>query len=58
MSKSRYHETEHFKDRISPAGTFSGDDIVRIRDRESGDVKSGRGWTYEQARDKAITKAH
>ncbi len=56
MSKPKYEETESFKDGISPIGTFEGEEIVRIRDNETGKVETGRGNTYEQARDAAISK--
>lgn len=56
MSRSKYKETERFHDGISPSGTFNGDEIVRIRNTETGEVKTGRGHTYEQARDKAMSK--
>ena len=56
MSDPKYKETEHFKDVISPIGTFEGEEIVRIKNTETGEETTGRGRTYEEARDKAISE--
>jgi len=41
-----------FEDKISPAGTFGGNWVTRIEDKE-GTVGRGRGSTPDQSREKA-----
>jgi hypothetical protein len=41
-----------FEDKISPAGTFSGDWVTRIEEKD-GTVSRGRGHTAEQSRQRA-----
>ncbi|WKW51321.1 hypothetical protein [Rhodomicrobium lacus] len=56
MAKPKYEETERFEDVISPIGTFEGHEIVRIRNNETGEETTGRGRTYEEARDRAVSQ--
>ena len=47
MAKVRHHE-----DHISPAGTFSGDHVTTIEDKE-GTKATGRGFTKSDSRQAA-----
>ena len=56
MGDSKYKETDKFEENISPASTFDGNQRVEITNTETGESHTGRGSTYEQARDDAITR--
>ena len=55
MSKARYSGKD-WEDKYSPTGTFNGDNMHTIRDRDTGKEYTGRGHTAESARERAMDK--